>query len=218
MSSHGNPVSEIQALLEVDALRFLTEGLRNGSIAGIPAYNTTVHIGHSFGSQHTYTLTAMYPNITDGIGLTGFSQNGSFAAFFELGSNLIQANTVPALAAYPNGYLANGDATGVQIDFFSPGDFDPEVLEVAFMTGEPVTVGELLTFGGETADLNPFAGPVVIVTGERDIPYCGGNCNAAPTGYPNIPSTSKQYLPNAEDFKVDISKSNHLSTNHLKAN
>ena len=52
MSSHGDPLNEIQALLEVDALRFLTEGLRSGDISGIStAYSTVVHVGHSFGSQ-----------------------------------------------------------------------------------------------------------------------------------------------------------------------
>ena len=207
MSSHGDPLSEIQALLEVDALRALTVGLRAGSIAGIStAYSTVLHVGHSFGSQHSYALTAMYPNLSDGLGLTGFSQNGSFAAFFLLGSNWIEANEVAALASYPDGYFAANAPTGVQIDFFAPGDFDPAILTYAFNNGQPVTVGELLTFGGETGSVNPFAGPVHIVTGERDIPYCGGNCLAPPTGYPNIPSTSQQYFPNAQDFQVTISK------------
>ncbi|KAK4550470.1 hypothetical protein LTR36_000049 [Oleoguttula mirabilis] len=205
MSSHGEAVNEIQALLEVDALRALTEDLRNGIIPGVSEkYGKVVHVGHSFGSQHSYALTAMYPNISDGIVLTGFSQNGSFGAFFELGSNFIQANTVAALSAYPNGYLASGNPTGVQNDFFSPGMFDPAILTLAYNTGKPVTVGELLTFGGETGSINHFCGPTLIITGARDIPYCGGNCLAAPTGYTSIPETSKNYLPNAKNFEVII--------------
>lgn len=69
-----------------------------------------------------------------------------------------------------------------------------------------MTVGELLTIGGETGSINKFAGPVLIITGNRDIPYCGGNCVAAPTGYPNIPSQSRQYIPNANPFNVTIGK------------
>lgn len=54
MSSHGNPLTEIQALLEVDALKELTLMLRKGSIKGIStAYDTVVHVGHSFGSEHS---------------------------------------------------------------------------------------------------------------------------------------------------------------------
>ena len=146
----------------------------------------------------------MYPDISDGLALTGFSQNGSFVADFELGGNFIQANKVAAFSDYPNGYLAAGDPTAVQINFFSPGDFDPKILTLAYKTGQPVTVGELLTIGGETGSVNKFAGPVHIVTGARDVPYCGGNCLAPPTGYPNIPSISKQYFPNAANFKVTI--------------
>lgn len=97
--------------------------------------------------------------------------------------------------------------------FSAPGDFSPQILKYAYKHGQPVTIGELLTQGGETGSINHFAGPVHIVTGERDIPFCGGNCLAAPTGYPNIPSTSKQYLPNAKPFEVTISMpSNPRST------
>lgn len=167
-SSHGNPLTQIQAYLEVDALYQLTKMLEAGSISGIPGgFDVVSHAGHSFGSQHTYLLTAMYPNISKCISLTGFSQNGSFVADFEYGANLIQANTVSALSAYPDGYFANANMQSVQYDFFSPGDFDPNILAYAYKNGEPVTIGELLTIGGETATPNTFSGAVHIVTGGR---------------------------------------------------
>lgn len=193
MSSRGDPVQEIQALLEVDALRALTEGLREGEVCGVPKYEKIVHVGHSFGSTHTYALTAMYPNISDGIALTGFSQNGSFVPYFMQGGNFIDVKENEALAPmYDHGYLAAGDASGVQNNFFSPGSFDPEILAFAAMTGQPVTVGELLTIGGETASPNHFAGPALIVTGERDVPFCGGSClNGAPNGS-SIPAQAQK--------------------------
>ncbi|KAH9832753.1 putative alpha beta-hydrolase protein [Teratosphaeria destructans] len=205
MSSHGEPVNEIQAWLEVDALKELTLMLRAGSVSGISkAYAKTVHAGHSFGSEHTYALTAMYPNITDAIALTGFSQNGSFIPYFGLGGNFLQANLNPALTSYVDGYLAASDQSAVQTNFFAPGAFDPAILAIATSTGQPVTVGELLTIGGETGSVNHFPDPVLIITGGRDIPYCGGNCYSAPTGYPNIPSTSKNNFPDAKSFQVVI--------------
>ncbi|KAK1817873.1 hypothetical protein LTR12_007744 [Friedmanniomyces endolithicus] len=205
MSQHGEPVNEIQAWLEVDALRALTTQLRNGQIPGInKKYNKVAHVGHSFGSQHTFALTAMYPGISDGIALTGFSQNGSAfcgTAEFALGGNFIQANMISTLSAYPNGYLASADASAVQVNFFSPGDFDPAILTLATKIGQPVTVGELLTFGGETGSVNHFAGPVIIVTGERDTPYCGGNCYALS---PSIPQLAFKTIPNAKNPQAFI--------------
>lgn len=193
-SSHGDPVQEIQALLEVDGLRALTQGLRDGCIDGVEDhFEKIVHVGHSFGSTHTYALTAMYPNISDGIALTGFSQNGSFVPFFQLGGNFIDVKENAALAPlYAHGYLAAGDPSGVQTNFFSPGAFDPKILTYAATTGQPVTIGELLTIGGETASPNHFAGPVIIVTGERDVPFCGGSClNGAPNGS-SIPAQAQK--------------------------
>ena len=46
---------------------------------------------HSFGSAQTYALVNMYPNISDGIVLTGFSMNASFVGYFGAGSNFEQA-------------------------------------------------------------------------------------------------------------------------------
>ena len=206
-SSHGEPVNDIQALLEVDALRALTQKLRAGTIKGIKdKFQKIVHVGHSFGSDHSYALTAMYPTISDGIALTGWSQNGTWVPYFALGSDFIEANSYPALSQYPVGYFAPAAATGVQIDFFAPNQFDPALLAFAYKTGEPVTAGELLTIGGETGSINKFAGPVLVITGERDIPFCGGNClnPAPPAGFPNVVAASKTTLPNAKNFEAVI--------------
>lgn len=147
----------------------------------------------------------MNPSISDGIVLTGFSQNGSFASQFLLGSNFIIANTVSALSQYTTGYLAPNAVEGVQIDFFAPGDFDPNVLNLAYMTGQPVTPGEILTLTGSSAMPNSFAGPTLVITGEHDTPYCGGDCYA--TGNPalaSIPAASKMFIPNAAPFEAYI--------------
>lgn len=44
------------------------------------AYDKIVHVGHSFGSVQSYWLSALYPNNTDGLVLTGWSTNGNFLA------------------------------------------------------------------------------------------------------------------------------------------
>lgn len=97
--------------------------------------------------------------------LTGFSQNSNFIPYFVLGDNFVSANTIAVLAKYPAGYLAAGSVSGAQTCFFAPGQFDPSVLRVAASTGQPVTVGELLTLGGPSSTKNAFQGPVFVVTG-----------------------------------------------------
>ena len=93
-SSHGEPRDEIQANLEVAALYQLTMMLRSGTFPGInKSFEKVVHVGHSFGSVQTYALANMYPTVTDGIILTGFSSNTSYFGLFSLGSNFVQANT-----------------------------------------------------------------------------------------------------------------------------
>jgi pimeloyl-ACP methyl ester carboxylesterase len=211
MSSHGDPVQEIQAPLEVDALRALTENLREGCVEGVEdKFEKILHVGHSFGSTHTYALTAMYPDISDGIALTGFAQNGSFLPFFQFGGNFVDVKSNPTLAPkYDHGYLAAGNPSGVQTNFFSPGSFDPEILAFAASTGQPVTIGELLTIGGETGSPNNFAGPVFVITGERDIPFCGGSCyNGAPEGS-SLPAQAQRTFTSTNITAVVVPGAGH---------
>lgn len=199
-------MNEIQLNLEVAALAFLTNSLKQGTIPGVTqSFSKTIHIGHSLGSSETYTLTVLYPNITDGIVLTGFSQNASFIPYFYFGANYINGNTTAALSRYPAGYLAFGDISAVRALFFSPNTFDPYLLQEVYSTTQPVSEGELLTLVGLTTRPNPFAGPALIVTGERDLPFCGGDCLA--TGNPalaSIPAASAGSFPNAAPFEAFI--------------
>lgn len=209
MSDRGDPVQEIQAYLEVDALRALTEQLRGGEISDISnAFDKVVHVGHSFGSEHSYLLTAMHPNISDGIVLTGFSATGDYLPYFALGGNFVDAPN--AGLDYQHGYLAAGGESGVQTNFFSPGSFPPEFLTFATTNGQPVTLGELLTIGGEISVPNTYCGPVLVITGERDVPYCGGDCTRnVPEGYSSIPAAAQESFPNTQIDTVIVPDAGH---------
>lgn len=53
--------------------------LRDGTLPDVPqAFTKIVHVGHSFGSALSYSLAVNHPTASDGLILTGFSQNGSF--------------------------------------------------------------------------------------------------------------------------------------------
>jgi pimeloyl-ACP methyl ester carboxylesterase len=172
-SSHGEPVNEIQSALEIAALIELTKQLRAGALPGVPAPKKVIHGGHSFGSILSYSISAAAPALSDGLLLTGFSQNTSFVSLFALGGNYVNAKTLPFIdgKAYPAGYVAPGDLSGSQVDFFAPGMFDPAILKQAYETGTPPTVGELVTIGGLTGEVNNFTGPALIITGGKfDVP------------------------------------------------
>ncbi|KAL8690492.1 MAG: hypothetical protein Q9218_004068 [Villophora microphyllina] len=78
-SSKANPLSVLQAPAEMSALYELTSMLRHGTLPNVPhAFSKIVHVGHSFGSALSYLLAVMHPTASDGLILTGFSQNGSF--------------------------------------------------------------------------------------------------------------------------------------------
>ena len=64
---------------------------------------------HSFGSAQTYSLVNLYPTISDGIVLTGFSTNGSFVSLFQSGADFVLANLNQPFR-FGNASFAVGDA------------------------------------------------------------------------------------------------------------
>jgi pimeloyl-ACP methyl ester carboxylesterase len=270
-SSHGDPFNEIQAQAEVEALNAVTTKLRNGDCPEIgTSYDTIIHVGHSFGSVQSYWLSALYPNNTDGVILTGFSVASQFLPYIVAGWNLHSARLnqplrlgnasnegVRKLAAqynldkdlvsslqdvleaagvdltsqevwnevattevldlitgynqsiyqynYPSGYLVSSDLTALQYAFLYPGNYDIGIALAGETTKQPVTAGELLTIGSSPMS-SPFSGPVLVITGEHDVPFCGGNCygKVAGSDAPNIPAGVKAAFPKASKFEAYI--------------
>lgn len=68
-----------------------------------------------------------------------------------------------------------------------------------------MTVGEILTLGAQSGLVNPFAGPMLIVTGGRDLPFCGGDCLiTGDSSLPNFLEISREYFPNASKFEAVV--------------
>lgn len=214
-SQHGDAVNEIQSSLEIAALLELTAQLRRGAITGVGpsgGFGKVVHVGHSFGSIQSYSLAVLLPEATDGLVLTGFTQQGAYIPYFALGAGFVPAGTVgPRLADYPAGYLTLGSASAVHANLLSPGGFDPALLGMAYSGAQPVTVGEILTLGSQSGLVNPLTGPVLIITGGRDLPFCGGDCNiTGNASLPNFLEISRDYFPNASKFDaVVVGESGH---------
>ncbi|KAF4972973.1 hypothetical protein FZEAL_9458 [Fusarium zealandicum] len=207
-SSKGDALNEIQVSLEIAALHELTTQARQGSLPCVTAkYSKTVHIGHSFGSVMTYALANMWPDLSDAVVLTGFAHVNAYLPLFAVSNNFIPITDSPLAAQYPAGYMATASTVSVHINFFAEGDFDPQLLELAYQTGQPVTPGELLTIGGPAMENSSYTGPVLIVTGEHDVPFCGGDCYSTDSISKELPSlldVSKSFFTKASRFNTTV--------------
>ena len=202
MSQHGDPVSEIQAPLEVAALVALTQMLKDGTIPNVPKFDKVVHVGHSFGSVQSFALSRDMPDLSDGLVLTGWSASAMYYPYFLLGGNFVSVLGTPLESKYAAGYFTSGNPSGVQTNFFAPNHFDPNILPFAYANGQPVTAGELSTIAGAGMGTSTAAVPVLVITGMRDLPYCGGDCTM--NGQANIPAQAQSVLPNASPFDVHL--------------
>lgn len=206
-SKHGEPVNEIQAQLEIAALTAVTKLARAQKIPGVKAsFKKVVHVGHSFGAIQSFALARNEPKLSDGLILMGIGMNGTFFPFYELAGNFVSATSVPASASkYVAGYLVAGNPSAFQTNFFAPGQFDPAVLDLAYRKGQPVTIGEMLSIGTAAGGVSQFRGPALVITGSRDVAFCGGDCLA--TGDPalaSIPAGVRNFLPAAKRFEAFI--------------
>lgn len=211
-SSHGDALSEIQVFPQIQVLAEITSMARNGSL---PSINTkpskVIHMGHSFGSAQVFALSAHFPDLSDGLILTGFSTNASFMSLAMAGVTFTQANRNFELTGsfqkrgleYGPGYLTNAHIFNNEFFFLYPGNFDPGMAVFAEENKQPATVGEYLT-ASSSPHGSKFAGPVLVLTGEHDLVFCGGDCFATGGAADSIPAESKIAFPKAKTFEAYV--------------
>jgi hypothetical protein len=91
---------------------------------------------------------------------------------------------------------------GNQFAFFKAQGFPPANLAIAESTKQTVTIGELFTLASVLAPATSFTGPVDVVDGSNDWPFCQGDCTypvnqaaqAIAALYPAASSGSQSYL------------------------
>ncbi|EUC38798.1 hypothetical protein COCCADRAFT_81899 [Bipolaris zeicola 26-R-13] len=94
---------------------------------------------------------------------------------------------------YPSGYMTHSSLTALQYAFLQPSNYDINLALHGEATKQAVTAGELLTIGSGPAS-SSFTGPVLVITGETDVPFCGGNC------YGKIPGMQFENMIQAVDL------------------
>lgn len=73
-------------------------------------------------------------------------------------------------------YLIDSNIIGNQFDFFRFPGFAQSILEAATAAKQTVSLGELFTLATAPTMAANFTGPVDIVDGLNDYPFCAGNC------------------------------------------
>ena len=196
LSSKPDPLNVVQAPLELEIANELITMLRDGDLGNVK-FSTVVGVGHSFGSVLTEAVTAAFPQSLDAAILTGYSINSTGEPNFISSLNLaIAFDDQPyRFSGLNSGYLVSSTAISTQIGFFRAPGFDPMILSLADATKGCVAIGELFSPSVIVAPARNFTGPVAIVNGAEDLPFCFGNCSY-PTNllaqvkmlYPQVPA------------------------------
>lgn len=175
LSAHPDPINVVQASLELEIGHSLITYLRAGNIAST-AFKHIVGAGHSYGSIQTNGLTVSYPADLDAAVLTGYASVAPGIPTFmsALNAQIANQNNPRVWGGLNNGYLVCQNIIGNQFDFFRFPYFDPALLVAAEAGKKEFTFGELFSSVGGVA--TQFTGPVDIVNGATDWPFCQGNC------------------------------------------
>ncbi len=177
-SAHPDPIQVVQAPMEIEITHQIIQQLRNTRTFGDTRFEKVIGVGHSLGSELTNAITARHPQDLEAAVLTALSVDSAGQADFLSGLELViaRSNQPFRFSNLTNGYLIADSILFNQFGFFRAPNYDPLVLAAAEATKQTFTIGELFTnsmFMGKAVD---FRGPIDVVDGENDLPFCRSNC------------------------------------------
>ena len=238
LSEKPDAYTIVQAPLQLEILRGITNMARNGDLLKHTANNTStntlnnsnisfnkiIHIGHSFGSVLTTAFLATYGNLSDAAIATGYIPNPHFSEMRKtsFGLEFAAQNNKTLFGDRPSGYMVDGTVGSFQTIFFSTltntttgiGGFERSVLDYAFSIRQTITTSEFLPPAINLGKAPNFKGPLQFVLAEWDFPVCRGDCNI-----PFDLEFFRGLYPNATDIDVFTQRGNgHALTMHRKAN
>lgn len=107
---------------------------------------------------------------------------------------------------------------GLISQFFSPleNTFSPASLALSFKSAQAVTLGAYFTIG-TAAGASNFTGPVLVINGNEDFPFCNSNCSSVVNGS-TIPEGVKSLYPTASNFSsVIVPQTGHGISAHYSS-
>ncbi|KAF8901328.1 Alpha/Beta hydrolase protein [Gymnopilus junonius] len=213
-SSKPDGIKEVQENIEIEVAAELIKYIRRGA-TGIP-FQQIVGIGHSLGSLQLAGVAAKYGNLLNATVLTGFTPfTGAFnTAMAAFGLTIASVQNPSRFKSLESSYLATGTISNDQQPFFLFPFFDPNVLRSASETKQTSTIGEYLTLGANVA--SNYTNPVLVVTGDKDYIFCGGDCYQPFAGFDNLVLSAKVLFPNVAKFNYSIpANTGHAANLHF---
>lgn len=100
---------------------------------------------------------------------------------------MLPANSAPnaptGLSKLPAGYILFSSRPGWDLTFLTSPNYNTALASAVYAARNPMTVGELLTFGKSLVAPAPkFKGPIMIINGDHDFVFCGGHCDSPRLG------------------------------------
>jgi len=211
----------VQAPTDLAILAHFAGMLRSGMV-NHTSFNKVVGVGHSYGSEQLAALSGKNTSAVDALVLTGFSANMSALATFAAGGLYTRAaDVVPASSAsLPGSYVMTGLPQGNQFQFFYYPYFDAAVFAQARASEQPATLGVFSTMSVLGGMASEFTGPVHVVTGDRDLPFCNTACDIVPVGMNKtiLQLTQPMVFPKSSNFSVySPANTGHGVNLHLSA-
>ncbi|QRW25236.1 alpha/beta hydrolase family protein [Rhizoctonia solani] len=215
-SDKPDGVNIVQSSTEVEILhQFIQQSRASGK------YSKISGIGHSFGSIQLTGIAARYPSDLDAVILTGFAPSMvsvplAFTAWSQtLASDQADTAIRSRWSSLPGGssvmndksYMGTGSPSSDRFAFFAKGAYDEGAFKQAYNTKQTHTLGEFLTIGEPISKpATDYKGHVFVVTGEKDIIFCGGNClQKSTTGSgSSLLDDTKPLYPNAASFSTYV--------------
>ncbi|KAF7898590.1 hypothetical protein EAF00_005036 [Botryotinia globosa] len=139
------------------------------TVAGFNIQSASVNQPYKFGAP---SIVSLFGSVISHFGSTF----GKIGCFYTAGLNKDTGNIYAQDLA--DGYLTWANLGANQFNFLAPPFYDPEIAEYTEKHKEPFTVGELLTLAAQPASAPEFEGPVLVLTGNEDAIFCGGDCMA----------------------------------------
>ena len=197
-----NGFDEPQAATEVEILAGVLSQLRAGTAVPGKQFSKIVGVGHSYGSAQMQSITSSYPELLDGVVLTGFSNgSASFSTVVLAGSFTPIRNVFPErLPNKPSVWISTGDDASHIEAFFWPPNYAQGAFDLARDYVDGATIAAFATLTTITKTAANFTGPVYVQTGERDVTYCGLHCDVSQVAavecyYPKTTNFSYDFIP-----------------------
>jgi len=173
-SAHPNGIQTVQINYEIAQSIAIAEHLRSGSFPNIPAFDTIVGVGHSYGSNLLAGLASVGPETFDQIVLTGFSNNVTSGPLGLAGFESTLARVAyPDRFPYGSDYISTPSVSIDQKEFFHYPNYTEDALELFTTTKGEYTIGQVNSIAATIPlDRSNFTKPTFVITGNNDAPYC----------------------------------------------